>query len=210
MTEELFVKKCKDFLDNLQTGNLQHVQLNYIRTLVLQQKPKTILETGVNDLLSSFWDPYQTSLGATSTRAFLVMRYLLSLEGVEGELYSIDIRRGKGMEKIEQSEFGKYWRPFFGKSSLEVDWTGKPPIDFFFVDGAHTFEGVYGDLTHFKPYFSDKIIIILHDYSNREDGHRVKAGALEFIYKNPEFTVEQIPLKNEYGLFYLGEIRRKA
>jgi hypothetical protein len=199
MDQNQLVQKCNSFIDTLQTPNLQQDQIQAIKTLVLKHKPKTILEVGVNDLLSDFWDTSPNSFGATSTRILLCLKYILSTQGVSGELYSIDKIPVLGNQKIIDSELGGLWKPLLGKPSNQIIWNG-PNIDFFFVDGNHSLLGCLTDLEYFEKYFSKRIIIVLHDFADKDREHEVKSAANKFVNTRSQYKLTEIVPTYPMGL----------
>src|SRR5262249_48693943 len=48
-------------------------------------------------------------------------------------------------------------------TSTEIAANWNQPIDLFFIDGDHTYQGVRSDFELFKPWFSDRTLVAFHD-----------------------------------------------
>jgi hypothetical protein len=62
------------------------------------------------------------------------------------------------------------------------------PYDLVFVDGDHSEESVYADLSLVCHYISEAGLIILHDLSG-DWGIHVFGGVRKFLHEHPEFSV---------------------
>ena len=71
----------------------------------------------------------------------------------------------------------------------------EPPVDFVFIDGDHTYEGLRADWEAWKPLIATGGIVALHD-SRSSDSRRIDdAGSVRFtrevILADPDFRVEE-------------------
>ena len=70
--------------------------------------------------------------------------------------------------------------------STEVDWS--LPIHVLFIDGDHSFEGVFRDINKFVPYVSESGLVFFHDYkAHGKPG--VKKNVDKYFIGNPEFKL---------------------
>jgi predicted O-methyltransferase YrrM len=57
-----------------------------------------------------------------------------------------------------------------------VEW--KDPIDFLYIDGDHSYDGVVRDIRNFVPFVRDGGVFAFHDYKPGKDGVRRAVDAL--------------------------------
>lgn len=79
--------------------------------------------------------------------------------------------------------------------SVEVAKTFKDIIDFLFIDGDHSYEGVKADVDAWFPKLSENVIVIFHDYGWAEGVQRV---VNEFVRP---LAKKEIILPNMYVAF---------
>jgi predicted O-methyltransferase YrrM len=70
---------------------------------------------------------------------------------------------------------------------------GLPPVDFIFIDGDHTYEGLRADWTGWSPQVAPGGVVALHDSRDTKDSPRPGAGSVRYtsetILKEPAFEV---------------------
>jgi len=91
--------------------------------------------------------------------------------------------------KLESAEASEY----FEEESL----------DFIFIDGDHSFEGVTRDLTNWVPKVKKDGLICGHDWENANTYQDVKNAVLSFFGKEIESRVE-LSYNNTWFLKFLG------
>lgn len=69
-------------------------------------------------------------------------------------------------------------RIHIGDSSAFAGSNPECRIDLLFIDGDHSFHGVFHDFTHMHPLLSDTATIIFHDYTQMYPGVRIFCDAL--------------------------------
>lgn len=79
-------------------------------------------------------------------------------------VYSIDIDPDNGMSQLHESGFISRIIQIVGDSK-KVEWQyGK--IDYTFVDGEHSYEGILGDIRAFLPRMAENGIMLFDDYAD--------------------------------------------
>jgi predicted O-methyltransferase YrrM len=70
---------------------------------------------------------------------------------------------------------------------------GLPPVDFIFIDGDHTYDGLRVDWTGWSPLVAPGGVVALHDSRDTKENPRPGAGSVrytsEVVVKDPAFEV---------------------
>ena len=135
-----------------------------------------------------------------NTRAF---REVMSPEGVilaidpfERSLFGL---RGYGWaRRIAHAEVNKvkngkvFWIETYGLVAPQSEIVASHlPVDFLFIDGDHSYEGLEGDWEAWKNHISLGGILALHDSRNR-DGCGSERFTSEVILQDAEWAVEEV------------------
>lgn len=118
-------------------------------------------------------DPVVVNIGAGSGTSGLAFResrpdlilYTIDIEDQNsplGSLYSeAAVLREAGLDSLD------YYRPIHGDSKeVARSWTAGL-VDLVFVDGDHTYEGCWGDITGWWPHLRPGGIMAIHDYDKQ-------------------------------------------
>jgi hypothetical protein len=54
-------------------------------------------------------------------------------------------------------------------------------LDWVYIDGLHSYDGVMSDLEHYAPKIKDDGIIMGHDYTNNKDAYHMGFGVIEAV-----------------------------
>lgn len=136
-------------LPRLRYGGYPNPEVLYI--LIRRIRPKILVETGV-------------SFGVTSSFILQALE-----DNGEGKLYSIDLP----FQFAKENETGSLvpirlrhrWKLILGDSKTELSslLNDLKRIDFLFIDGDHTYEGVKRDFLMYSPLVRKGGIIAFHD-----------------------------------------------
>jgi predicted O-methyltransferase YrrM len=81
------------------------------------------------------------------------------------------------------------WVEKFGAVAPEEETVQRHlPVDFLFIDGDHSWEGIAGDWTAWRSHITPGGVVCLHD-SRKRDGCGSERYTSEVIVKDPEFEV---------------------
>lgn len=73
---------------------------------------------------------------------------------------------------------------------------GGPPVDFLFIDGDHSYEGLRADWESWSPLLAPSGIVALHDSCSSATRQLDEAGSVRFarevIQRDPRFTVMEV------------------
>lgn len=122
---------------------------------------------------------------------------VLALANPEARVQTIDTFEWHPPEDVETSPALLYKNmEKIGASNVEViegdsrviwkQWT--EPIDLLFVDGGHSYEWVFSDLSHFAPHTQ---VIALHDYDN-PFWKTIREAVEDFLDKHPLWYLDKV------------------
>jgi predicted O-methyltransferase YrrM len=93
-----------------------------------------------------------------------------------------------------------------GSAEAAADWSRM--IDFLFVDGDHTYEGVRRDFELFRPFLTDKALVAFHDslweYQKGEAAYRPDIGVPRYLQELREagYHSVTVPVLNGLTVLY--------
>lgn len=140
---------------------------------VMAQRPRTVLEIG-------------TCHGGT-------LYLWCQAAHPEGTLVGIDLPEGEfggGYHSSRTRFYAQFAQPGQRLHLLRADshapqtadqvrtLTGANPVDFLFIDGDHTYEGVKQDFLNYSPMLAEGGTIAFHDILKREDQPRIEVWKL--------------------------------
>jgi predicted O-methyltransferase YrrM len=86
------------------------------------------------------------------------------------------------------------------KLSDEAALEWKDPIDFLYVDGDHSYEGVVRDIRNFVPFVRDGGVFAFHDYKPGKDGVRRAVDELVAPYHGKLFQAGSLAVFRKTGV----------
>ncbi len=129
---------------------------------------------------------------------------LYALEELEdGYLYTIEaFQEMADISKNNLNKIGNRYEIVVGESKV-VDWDKS--IDLLFVDGAHSYDGVYNDLVKYGQFVNEGGIILCHDYD-----HACKQGIDAYFNKYKENYIINILNPQEFHNWLFMAFKKQA
>ena len=201
---DLFVPPYSTWMDwRTGVGPAAHVLYGLIRALM----PETVVETG-------------------SARGFSTCAMALACrQNGRGRVFAIDPHAPNdwtqhgvqgSTEVFLRQRLAQYelqpWCEILRSTTKEIERTWQRKVDFLFIDGDHSLDGVRSDFEIFKPWFNPHALVAFHDsaweHGKDWDSHDVakvypRLGVPEFLAHLQKSGLESITIHHLPGLTIL-------
>ena len=192
----------RGFYDKIRLAQ-ENNELKSLSERVIKHKPKVIVEIGTwNGGTFFVW-----------SRIFPYVRKIISIDLPDGQYGGgYDIKRIKFFREFisDRKNTAMYFIRGDSKSSESVtrlkEILGDDKIDFLYLDGDHTYEGIKKDFEIYSYLMSDDGLIGFHDINTFKDGHEVYKywNEIKKDYKYEEFIKPGSRTMGN-GLLYLNK-----
>lgn len=109
---------------------------------------------------------------------------LLTLSSPSSKIYSVDVSskyNNVALKLCDKFRVPANRYEMITNDSIQVAKKWESEIDLLFIDGDHTFEGVYSDLLHWVPHVKVSGTILVHDYFPPSKAKRKEVGPYEAL-----------------------------
>lgn len=192
----------RGFYDKIRLAQ-EHTELKNLSESVIKHNPKVIVEIGTwNGGTFFVW-----------CRIFPKADNIISIDLPDGQYGGgYDIKRIKFFREFVRDRSntvldfirGDSKSPESIKNLKEI--LGEKKIDFLYLDGDHTYEGIKKDFEIYKDMMADDGLIGFHDINTYKDGHEVYKfwNEIKSDYKNEEYIKPGSSIMGN-GLLYMNK-----
>lgn len=145
-------------------GNVSPYELLCISSMVVEKKPKSLLEIGTFDGNTTLQMALNAPDDAKVQTLDLPPGETLTKEPVLNADIKFIVDIAKNRRKFEGTLAGEKVQQHFGDST-NFDFSLFGKVDFAFIDGGHTYECVKSDTENLLPILEEKAVIMWHDYT---------------------------------------------
>ena len=177
------------YLEKTTPGWIGH--LPFANWLVLETKPRILVELGTHYGNSYFTFCQSVSTNKTSTQCFAIDCWEGdSQAGTYGQSVFETV---KSFNAQHYAHFSCLIKKTFDQALSDFD---DGSIDLLHIDGLHTYEAVKHDFETWKPKLSSRAIVLFHDISVQKEGF----GVLKFWHELKKTHPSNLEFSHNYGL----------